>query len=293
CSTASNHSVDRGFDGLVVTDDGLEAAGMGFAGTARTEDEAAVTQLYDVTASGRTVTVAHISYTFGLNGLPVPEGKPWSVNTFDANATDVAPIIDAAVTARDQGADVVLASVHCCVEYMTEPTEAQRSIAQQIADSGEVDLYIGHHAHVPQPIELLDGGPGGDGMWTAFGLGNFVSNQDSQCCVANTNSGVLLEATFVVDPDGDVSVDASWAGVTVDRLGGHRMYVLGDILDDGAGTLSAEEAKVRHARVAEAVGDDAPELDAVPTALADTVTVRARTADALAGSASATPTPTP
>ncbi|WP_284328955.1 CapA family protein [Demequina litorisediminis] len=44
CSTASNHSVDRGFDGLVVTDDGLEAAGMGFAGTARTEDEAAVTQ---------------------------------------------------------------------------------------------------------------------------------------------------------------------------------------------------------------------------------------------------------
>ncbi len=287
CSTASNHSVDKGFAGIEATHDAFEEAGLGFAGTAVSQDEAAVTQFYEVTEAGRTITVANVSYTYGLNGLPKPEGKPWSVNTFDADAADAGPIVEAAATAREQGADVVLASVHCCVEYTTEPTAAQRSIAQQVADSGEVDLYIGHHAHVPEPLELLEGGPDGSGMWTAFGLGNFLSNQGTQCCVADTNSGVLLAATIAVDPDGGVAVDAGWTGITVDRLDGHRMHVLGDILDDGAGTLTAAEAKARHARVGAAVGDAARELDAPPEALADSVTALPRTADAVAEATSA------
>ncbi|WP_084130035.1 CapA family protein [Demequina sp. NBRC 110055] len=288
CSTASNHSVDRGFAGLEVTLDDLEAAGLGFAGTARTEDEAAVTQMYEVRGVDAAVTVANVSYTYGLNGLPKPEGKPWSVNTFDANAADAQPIIDAAARAREQGADIVLASVHCCVEYRTEPTEAQRALAQAIADSGEVDVYIGHHAHVPQPLELLNGGPSGEGMWTAFGLGNFLSNQGTQCCVADTNAGALLNATFTVPADGPVEVDASWTAITVDRLDGHRMYVLSDIVDDGAGTMDAAEARARHARVAAALGESAPELTDAPEPLAVSVEPLARTADAVAASASPT-----
>lgn len=268
CSTASNHSVDRKFAGVVATIDQFDAYRMGFAGTARSEAEAAKVQMYHVREGSRVIKVANISYAYGLNGLPIPPEAPWSVNTFNADATDVSPILAAAQQARDQGADVVIASIHCCVEYRTEPTPAQRSVVEQIAASGLVDLYVGHHAHVPQPIERLAGGPNGDGMWAAFGLGNYLSNQDTQCCVAQTNSGVLLVATFSVDPDNRVDVGVEWTGTTVDRLGKHTMYVLSDV-PGGAGKLSAAEIAARSGRVAAAVGGQAPQRTTPAQPLAD------------------------
>ncbi len=259
CSTASNHSVDRRGEGIAATLEAFSASGMGAAGTARTEEEAASTQMYEVRGAARDIIVAHISFAYdGLNGLPKPPGQPWAVNTFSADQADAGPIIAAAQQARSQGADIVVASVQCCVEYQTAPTAAQRSVAEQVAASGLVDLWIGHHSHVPQPIEKLAGGPNGDGMWAAFGLGNFLSNQDTQCCVANTNSGVLLTATFTIDASDRVDVGVEWTAITVDRLSRHTMHVLTDI-PDGDGQLSAAEVSARHQRVADAVGPQAPE----------------------------------
>lgn len=275
CSTASNHSVDRRFAGVTSTLDTMDKYGMGSAGTARTSDEAATVQMYDVSEGERSIKVAHISYAYGLNGLPKPSGMPWSVNTFDANAADAAPIIAAAKEARAQGADVVLASVHCCVEYRTEPTDAQRSLAEKIAASGLVDLYIGHHAHVPQPIEKLPGGPGGDGMWTAFGLGNYLSNQYAECCTANSTSGVLLTATFDVDVDDTVTVSVEWTAITVDRGDRHAMHVLTDI-PKGVGSLTKAEVAARHKRVADAVGSQAPERTVPAESLSDGVVTESR-----------------
>ncbi|WP_082105187.1 CapA family protein [Demequina subtropica] len=265
CSTSSNHSVDKGMAGVTATLDAFDDALLQHAGTARSESESEQVSYYVVGDGDRLIKVAHLSFAYGTNGMPV--ANPWSVDLFDADAEDATPIIEAAQRARDDGADVVVASVHCCVEYRTTPSDAQRSIAQQIADSGLVDLYIGHHAHVPQPIELLPGGPSGDGMWTAFGLGNMLSNQDSVCCVAATANGVLLDATFTVSPEGDVGVDVGWFATTVDKRGGHRIYALADI-PDGVGTLSAGEVAARHQAVREAVGDDAPEETTPPASLA-------------------------
>ncbi len=275
CSQASNHSVDRKFAGVVTTLDYFDAYRLGFAGTARTAEEAAKVQLYSVREGSRVIKVANISFTYGLNGLPMPSEAPWAVNVFNANAADAAPIIAAAQEARAQGADVVVASVHCCVEYQTAPTAAQRSLVEQIAASGTVDLYVGHHAHVPQPIELLPGGPQGEGMWAAFGLGNYISNQDTQCCAAQTNSGVLLTATFSVDPESNVDVGVEWTAVTVDRLNRHTMYVLREV-PDGAGRLSAAEVQARLSRVADAVGPQAPERVTPPPSLADAAYVDPR-----------------
>lgn len=277
CSTASNHSVDRGFAGIEATLGEFEARDMGHAGTARSESEAAQVQFYNVVEGGRTVKVAHVSFAYGLNGLPKPEGKPWAVNTFDAESADVSPILDAAADARDKGADIVVASVHCCVEYVTQPTPTQRSIATQIADSGLVDLYVGHHAHVPQPIARLDGGPEGEGMWVAYGLGNFISNQDeSTVGVAESVNGLMLTATFTVDPDGHVGVDAGWTAITVDRTGGHIVYPIAE--DSGAvGGLSASTVKARWQMVADAAGSDAPEVATPGKPLADFVWSTTRT----------------
>ena len=259
CSTASNHSVDRKAAGITATLEEFEAFGMGATGTARTEQEATTTQMYVVHGEVRDVNVAHISFAYdSLNGLPKPAGQPWAVNTFSADAADASPVIAAAQLAREQGADIVIASVHCCIEYEISPRPPQRSVAEQIAASGLVDVYVGHHSHVPQPIEKLPGGVNGDGMWVAFGLGNFLSNQDTQCCVADTNSGVLLTTTFTVDDTGTVETSVEWTAITVDRLGSHTMHVLNDVTG-GVGRLSASEVAARHARVAAAVGPSAPE----------------------------------
>lgn len=273
CSLASNHSVDRGTAGVEATLAAFDAERLQHAGVARDADEADRTTFYSVRTGTRTVTIAHLSFSYGTNGMPVR--GPWQVNLFDADRADAAPIVEAAQRARADGADVVIASVHCCVEYRTEPTEAQRRIASQIAESGTVDLYVGHHAHVPQPIELLPGGPGGDGMWTAFGLGNFLSNQSADCCVPQTSNGLLLTATFAVDPQGRVSVDAEWTAITVDKPGGHAMHALPDV-PDGAGTLSAGAIADRLALVREAVGDQARERTTPVTALADQMYPRLR-----------------
>jgi len=269
CSTASNHSMDRRYAGLEATLDAFDEVRLGHSGMARSEQESLATQTYSVRQGNRTIEVASISLTYGLNGLPKPDGMPWAVDTFDADAADVQPILDAAQRARDEGADVVVASVHCCVEYRVAPSDAQRSIVEQIGASGLVDLYIGHHAHVPQPIERVSGGVNGDGMWAAYGHGNFLSNQDTQCCVAATNAGYILTSTITVDPEGAVDVGVEWTAVTVDRLDSHTMHVLRDILDTGSARISAAEAQARWQRVADAVGDEAPERTTPPEALAD------------------------
>lgn len=268
CSTASNHSVDRGRAGIEATLDAFDAAGLGHVGTARTAGEAARAQVYELTRPGGTVRVAHLATTYGTNGIPVPADAPWSVTT----PVDTEAIVADAKRARDEGADVVLVSVHCCVEYVSDPTDEQQRIATELATSGVVDLLIGHHAHVPQPVVRLDGGPGGDGMWVAYGLGNYVSNQGAHCCSARTDSGLLLTATLHKPADGGPDeggparvTGVEWTAVTVDRGSGHRVEPMpSTALEAGVGGLGPAETRARWERVAQVVGDESPERTSPP-----------------------------
>ncbi len=263
CSTASNHSVDRGFAGIKATLDALDAAGLGHSGTARSAAEEQSPQLYRLQRGGQTITVADIASTYATNGMPVDADKPWSVDRID-----VARIVAQATAARAAGADLVIATVHAGNEYQTAPNAQQQEVDQQLADSGVIDLVIGHHVHVPQPIAKLAGGPGGQGMWVAYGLGNYISNQDqSTVGIARTDSGILL--TVHVTSQGAFPAQGrkagpahvtgmEWTPITVDRLGGHKVYAMPDI-PNGTATLSAAEVAARTARVAAAAGTVAPE----------------------------------
>lgn len=257
CSTASNHSVDRKFAGVTKTLTVFDEVGLGHVGTARTEEESGQPQVYTITVDGVDTVIAHLSATYGTNGLPIPAEQPWSVQLIDTDK-----LAEQARTARAAGADLVLVSIHAGNEYQKTPTQQQLDTASALAESGEVDLMIGHHAHVPQPMTKLDGGPHGDGMWVAYGLGNMISNQDTQCCVAETNSGLLLSAG-VSHTAGEPAVidELHWIGITVDRLDGHKLYALADIADnpDGVGKLSATEIEARYERVRKAVGSQIPE----------------------------------
>lgn len=275
CSTASNHSVDRGAAGVVATLDAFDAAGLGHVGTARTAEEAAAPQIYTLYREGQFIEVAHIAATYGTNGLPVPADAPWMVQLIDT-----AGLIAQANAAREAGADVVVASVHCCVEYTSQPTARQEEIANELAASGAIDLLIGHHAHVPQPVVELPGGPRGEGMWVAYGLGNFISNQGPHAGLsAETQNGLMIVAHLRKPEDGPVTVDGvDWTAITVDRAAGHRVESLSAAAAAGAGTgtLSAAQVAERRALVAGVAGPAAPEAVAPPTPTGQNVVVNDR-----------------
>ena len=272
CSTASNHSVDRGYAGVERTLDVFDSAGLGHVGTARSVQEAAAPALYRVTVDGQPTLVAHLSAAYGTNGMPVDADKPWSVTLIDTDQ-----IVAQAKAARADGADIVLVSIHDGTEYRTAPTEHQEKVAAALAESGQVDVVIGHHAHVPQPMTRLAGGPGGRGMWIAYGLGNLVSNQSAECCAPESSNGLLLvaEVTRVAGGPAEVT-DMTWVGTTVDRVGKHSLHALTDIVGEATGKLSAEEIDARYGRVRDAVGTDLQERTSPPEHQGSTVEVISR-----------------
>ena len=218
CATASNHAADRGEAGIVATLDALDAHGLGHAGTYRSQQDASVPfALYELERGGRTVTVAQISTTMDLNGLEDPTGYSVSLN-------DIGAITKAAKSARAAGADLVVVHSQLGEEYETTPNDKQVSYAQSLADTGQVDILFGAHPHVPQPAEKLSGGVGGKGMWVSYSAGNYISNQDEECCAPLSDVGQLVWADVTSHADGSVSVDKlNWHPFTMDLAGGHKI----------------------------------------------------------------------
>jgi poly-gamma-glutamate synthesis protein (capsule biosynthesis protein) len=197
CSTASNHSLDDGTDGLVRTLDALDAAGISHTGTYRTEAESTEPRVVDVGGT----RVGHVAGTFGLNGVPVPAGREWSVDV--AAVPDVDRMLAAAARARGAGAEVVVASLHCCLEYRNDPTAAQVAAARALLASPDIDLVLGHHAHVVQPFEQIAG------EWVAYGLGNHVAEHATRGYP--TEDSVMARFTFTRGTEGRFTVDRAAA----------------------------------------------------------------------------------
>ncbi|MCZ2847695.1 CapA family protein [Modestobacter sp. VKM Ac-2978] len=197
CSTASNHSLDDGFDGLVRTLDALDAAGIAHTGTYRSAAESEQPVVVDVGG----VRVGHVATTFSLNGVPLPSDAPFAVDTFAV--PDVSAVLADAAAARAAGAEVVVASVHCCAEYDHEPTAAQEQAVRTLLASPDVDLVLGHHAHVVQPFEQVDG------EWAAYGLGNHLAEHATRGY--DTEDSVIARFTFTRGEDGRFAVSEAEA----------------------------------------------------------------------------------
>jgi poly-gamma-glutamate synthesis protein (capsule biosynthesis protein) len=158
CSTASNHSLDGGTAGIAATLKALDRAGVAHTGTARTRTESRWVTMLDVEGA----RVAQLSYSFGFNGF-TPE-RHWQ-----ANEIEVERILDDARRARESGSDFTVVSLHWGVEPVTTPTTFQTQVANRLTRSPFVDAIVGHHAHVVQPIERVNG------KVVAYGMGNFLS----------------------------------------------------------------------------------------------------------------------
>jgi poly-gamma-glutamate synthesis protein (capsule biosynthesis protein) len=179
CSTASNHSLDKGRRGIATTRRALQGVGLKYTGSFLTAAQRAATTMLTV----KGVKVAFMAYTEMTNGIPLPQ--PWSVNLARA-----ARIVADARTARSRGADAVIVNVHWGDEFNSSPSAFQRDLARRIAASGQVTAVVGQHVHVVQPIRFLDGMP------VVFGEGNLLSNQSSACCPAAAQDGLIAYLDF-------------------------------------------------------------------------------------------------
>ncbi|MCB0970836.1 MAG: CapA family protein, partial [Acidimicrobiales bacterium] len=141
CSTASNHSLDRGRAGIEATLARLDAVGLGHVGTARSGEERLRPATYEVDGT----TVAHLSYAYGFNGYRIPADAPWAANPIDVDRIHLD-----ATAARQSGADVVVVSLHWGDEYRSQPSAYQRDVADRLLPWPDIDLVVGHHAHVVQ-----------------------------------------------------------------------------------------------------------------------------------------------
>lgn len=176
CSTASNHSLDGGAAGIEATLNALDRNGLAHAGTARTRREASRITLLDVEGA----QVAHLSYSFGFNGF-TPE------HDWQGNLIDVERILDDARRARERGSDLTVVSLHWGVEPLTTPTAFQMQVAERLTRSPLVDAIVGHHAHVVQPIERVNG------KVVAYGMGNFLSGmRPSEMWPGGVEDGVIV-----------------------------------------------------------------------------------------------------
>ncbi|MGK5741142.1 CapA family protein [Micromonospora sp. URMC 103] len=190
CSTASNHSLDTGVEGIARTLDNLDRVGLRHAGTARTPAEARRPTVLDV----KGVKVGHLSYALSFNDIPLPEGRPWAANLIDADA-----IRAEARRARAAGAEIVVLSMHWGTEYQHEPNADQLDLARELLASPDIDLIVGHHVHVVQPFEKV-----GD-KWVAYGMGNLTA-RFADGSPEETQDAVVPEFTFTRRPAGGWAV---------------------------------------------------------------------------------------
>jgi len=245
CSTASNHAMDRGIRGIDATLNALDRVGISHTGMARTPDEINPKLIY---VSG--IAISHMSYTFSYNGLPAANGETWRSALIDTDR-----ILNDVRQARKLGAQVVLLSMHWGNERESAPSSYQTKIADAITKSGEVDLIIGSHAHVLQPINMVNG------TWVIYGLGNFLSDMPTTPkdppWPASTQDGAIVTTKIAVAADGEVIVAKPVVIPTwVDRNSGWQIRsVISDLKSKNINSFARAELQASLKRTTSVLGE--------------------------------------
>ncbi|WP_456275362.1 CapA family protein [Bacillus sp. AK128] len=166
-SIANNHTIDRGEQAVLNGTSYYNKIGMLYTGGYASEEDSE--KIRTIKRNG--ITFSFLAYTYGTNGIPVPEGKSYLVNLIDL------PKISTDIKLAKEISDVVVVSLHFGNEYQRMPSEEQQYIAKEVIGAG-ADLILGHHPHVLQPMEWIEAENGNKGF-VVYSLGNFLSGQKS------------------------------------------------------------------------------------------------------------------
>lgn len=167
-STANNHALDKGLNGLNETIKNAQSKELKVVGTYLTEDTKPLIM------EQNNIKLGIASYTYGTNGIPIPKAAPYCVNIIDKDKMKAD--ID---YMKSEGVDYIIFSMHFGQEYQTTQNQTQEELVEFLVSNG-VDIVFGSHPHVPQPYQIknvtLEDGTQKQ-AFVIYSLGNFVSHQ--------------------------------------------------------------------------------------------------------------------
>ena len=175
-SLASNHTLDKGERGVLSSrrywDSKSDVLAVGSYASFEDRNKIRI-------AEKNNITYTMLNYTYGTNGIAVPHGKEYLVNVWptslgnveeDSNYQMYKEQVKKDIDSVRDEVDILIVAMHWGVEYTHEPTAYQKDMAKYLA-SLDVDIVIGTHPHVIQPIEWIDD------TLVIYSLGNFISAQ--------------------------------------------------------------------------------------------------------------------
>ncbi len=189
-SLATNHTMDKGEQGVINSVNYWKSKNnVVTSGQWLSQEERDAVNIYEKNG----ITYAFFSYTTWTNGLETPIGKEYLNNVYSEEKAkaDIEKV-------RDQ-VDVVMVAMHWGTEYSLGVSESQMKIANYLSSLG-VDIIIGAHPHVVEPVEYINDGK----TLVIYSLGNFISDQVG----IERLTGLMMEVTIkkTVDVNDEVTV---------------------------------------------------------------------------------------
>lgn len=177
-SLATNHTMDKGEAGVVHSVNYWSSQdGIVWDGQRTSQEERDKVRIYECNG----IKYAFFSYTTWTNGLETPSGKEYLNNVYSPEKakSDIEKV-------RDQ-VDVVIVAMHWGTEYSMDVSSQQEEISQYLSSLG-VDLIVGAHPHVVEPVEYINDGK----TFVIYSLGNFISDQVG----IERLTGLMMEVTI-------------------------------------------------------------------------------------------------
>lgn len=186
---ATNHMLDAGTSGLEETIKFWNTLPVTTIGGYLNEEDFNNIRIVEM----EEIKIAFLSFTYSTNGLRLKAGSDIVIPYEDE------AVIAEQVKKANELADLVFVSMHWGSEYNFKPNATQKKLAGMMAELG-VDVIIGHHPHVLQPVEWIESG--GNRMLCVYSLGNFAAEQPNDY---NMVGGII---TFdIVRKDGELSIE--------------------------------------------------------------------------------------
>lgn len=224
-SLATNHTMDSG--SKAVTESRKywnKQVGVHAVGSYSSQEEKETLETTILESNG--ITYAMLNYTYGTNGMPVPNGKDYMVNLWPTDTDNINnPSKDTKYqkyketvkkdieAIRDQ-VDVLMVAMHWGVEYTHTPTKYEKDMAKFLAENN-VDIVIGTHPHVIQPVEYIDD------TLVFYSLGNFISAQyQNQGTCTNYKCMVGLMSSLTITK----KVTGEEVEITIDNVQNNLIY---------------------------------------------------------------------
>lgn len=236
--TANNHSYDTRYKGMIRTLEVIDEKGLDRLGIIKEETE----KKYTVKEING-IKIGMICYTYetdtdpdeiALNGIALNEDAEKRVNAFSYGELDTfyETIEGQFKDMKADGAETLVLFIHWGDEYQVKQNKKQSEIAQKLCDLG-VDVIVGGHPHVVQPIDLLtsESDPSHKTV-CLYSMGNAVSNQRRDRMnlkTGHTEDGVLFQFTFAKYSDGTVVLEnadilPTWVNMFTSKATGKKVY---------------------------------------------------------------------